>query len=273
MAIKSYGVSSLDATFSQDDLLVEEYTANGFAVISDVLNTDHLVRYNELAEEVYAAQREEFGAESLAAIKDLDMARAALAYADEFLDLVFHDRTIPIVEKILGTYYILSLQNCIINRPGIEHHQSSWHRDLPYQEFTSSKPLGVNIFYCLCDFNEHTGGTIVLPGSHRLDKFPTNAFVEKHEFQVEAPAGSAILFDPMLFHRAGTNKSTIVRRGVNHLYTRAFIKQQINLPRLLAGKSAQLTHSQKQVLGFGCDVPDSVVEWRRTRLKTEHAQP
>ena len=267
MNMKAYGVTSSGTLLSEDDALVEEYKVNGYAVIENALDIEQVTGYNELAEEVYSKQQDEFGIDALASIKDLDMARALLAYSDEFLDLVFHEQATALIQKILGPYYILSLQNCIINRPQIEHHQSSWHRDLPYQEFTSSEPLGVNIFYCLCDFNEETGGTIVLPGSHRLEKFPSKVFVEKHELQVEARAGSAILFDPMLYHRAGRNRSNIVRRGINHLFTRAFIKQQISLPRLMKHKVGDLSDFQQQVLGFGCDVPDSVIDWRQCRLR------
>jgi hypothetical protein len=48
---------------------------------------------------------------------------------------------------------VLHLQNGIINMPNEEHHQSSWHRDLPYQNWTSSEPLACNVFYCLDNFN------------------------------------------------------------------------------------------------------------------------
>ena len=44
-----------------------------------------------------------------------------------------------------------------------------------------------------------------------------------------AKAGSALVFNAMLFHRAGRNLSTHSRRTMTNIYTYPFIKQQLNL--------------------------------------------
>ena len=76
-----------------------------------------------------------------------------------------------------------------------------WHRDFNYLHFTTSKPFGINVFFCIDDFTKDNGGTYLLPGSHKFEKFPGIEYAEKHRYQVEAKAGSAIVFDPMIFHK------------------------------------------------------------------------
>lgn len=265
--LDSYGISQIAEAQDETALILEEIQFLGFSVLEGVLSEHELDLYNSKAEDVYKVQVDEIGEDFLESLNEKDMARCPLAYDETFLDLVFKPRVLEVASKVLGSYFILSLQNCIINRPSIKHHQSSWHRDLPYQEFTTSYPLGLNAFYCLCDFNEETGGTLVLPHSHRMDKFPSLQIVEENTVQVTAKAGSVILFDPMVYHKAGFNRSEIVRRGINHLFTRAFVKQQINLSQFLSGKDGGFTKQQKQILGYDCQVYNSVVDYRRSRIK------
>ena len=44
------------------------------------------------------------------------------------------------------------------------------------------------------------------------------------------------MFDSMLFHRAGSNRSGRPRRGVNHVYGLPFLKPPISFPRALGGR-------------------------------------
>src|SRR2546423_5436266 len=145
-------------------------------------------------------------------------------------------KVFAILERLLGDYFTLLQQNAITNLPGKDNYQTAWHRDLIYQHFIPSRPIAISALLCIDDFSERNGGTYVLPASHKVEKFPSPEFVRKHEHGIEARAGSAIVFDSMLFHRGGMNSSSSARRGLNHLYSLPFIKQQISLPQLLGGK-------------------------------------
>jgi ectoine hydroxylase-related dioxygenase (phytanoyl-CoA dioxygenase family) len=159
------------------------------------------------------------------------------------------------------------LQNGIINMPGEEHHQSSWHRDFPYQNWVSTEAIGCNVFYCLDDFSEETGGTFLLPFSHKMTHMPSVPYLEKHCIQINAKAGSAVLFDSMLFHKAGYNRSkTQIRRGVNHVYAKAIVRQQINLPEMLKGKYSEDPYLN-MLLGYDAQTSLSVVDFRNRRIK------
>ena len=171
-------------------------------------------------------------------IDDGNVARSLIGYDEYFIRLAAHPRIMSIDNCCSAKYFILMSQNAIINDPGDSHYQLTWHRDLNYQHFVSSRPLAISALFCIDEFSPVTGGTFVLPASHKDEAFPSPEFIAKHETQVSAPAGSILLFDAMVYHRAGENKSPGLRRAVNHIYTLPLIKQQISFPKMLGDKFA-----------------------------------
>lgn len=263
--MKSYGVlereESVDSTLTPH---LEELSRMGFTVLPSVLKESEVQEYCGRLDEVYARQVEESGEELLARTRELDLARCPLLYDEQFLNLATHPRIHALVRAVLGSRFLLHLQNGIINRPDRAHHQSSWHRDLPYQEWTSSKPLALGCLVCLLDFNEETGGTLVLPGSHLSERLPSEEYIKKNEQQACAEAGSVIVFDAMLYHRAGTNRSQSIRRGINHVFCTEILKQQIDLPRALAGRYSD-DPNLAVLLGYASAPVESVAQYRQRR--------
>jgi ectoine hydroxylase-related dioxygenase (phytanoyl-CoA dioxygenase family) len=253
------------------DRHLESLRNAGYCIIPDVMLARELETARERLDATYQKQVGELGAEFLESIQERDLARMPFAQDDWFLKLVAHEKILPLVRSLLGEYVILHLQNGILNRPENRHHQSSWHRDLPYQDWTSSKPLAVSALHCLDDFTHETGGTQVIPHSHRLEKFPSDSYVDQFQSQIEAPAGSVILFDSMLYHRAGTNRSSRIRRGINHVYTIPLLKQQIDIPSALNGRHSD-DPALSQLLGYSSAPAHSVLDWRRNRHRKLHPQ-
>lgn len=249
---------------------VENISVQGFTIVEDILAAAELDHYRERIDALYARQETEFGREALAEIQELDVCRAPLLYDLGFADLARHPRVVPIVAAILGDWYILNLQNAIINRPGTRHHQSSWHRDLPYHDIISSRPLAINFLLVVDEFSVATGATEVVPFSHRLEILPSAGYIATNKISVAAPAGSGILFDAMLFHRAGANTSSIVRRAVNHLYTVPIIKQQVDFTRAL-GARPDLDPALLRLLGYDSATPLNEREWRQSRMARRRA--
>lgn len=242
----------------------EEIAMRGFTVVPNLFTADELARWREKIDAVYARQEAEFGREALAAIQELDMCRAPLLYDFEFMQLAAHPRILSLVQRLLGDWFILNLQNAIINRPNRKHHQSSWHRDLPYQNWVISRPLAINALLAIDEFSEITGGTHVVPFTHKTEVLPSDAYIEANRVVAAAPAGSAIVFDSMLFHRAGGNTSQIIRRAVNHLYTVPILKQQYDFPRAL-GERPELDSALARLLGYTSQVPLDDRAWRSAR--------
>jgi len=243
---------------------VEEITLRGFTIITDLLTAEELIGWREKIDRIYEKQEIEFGREALGAIQELDICRAPLLYDFEFIGLAIHQRFLPIIRAFLGDWFVLNLQNAIINRPNQVQHQSAWHRDLPYQNYVISRPLAINVMLAIDEFSDKTGGTFVLPFTHKSEVLPSDSYIDANRVVAAAPAGSAIIFDSMLFHRAGTNTSAIIRRAVNQLYTTPIIKQQYDFPRAL-GARPELEPAVARLLGYDSQVPLDDQAWRRAR--------
>lgn len=264
---RSYGIKEANSLASEVDRQAEEIAVKGFTVVKGVLEESLLEETRRRVDQVYETQAAEVGGhENLRRINDELVARCLLAYDEYFLSVATSSRILCLLEKLLGDYFTLLQQNAIINLPFNENYQTSWHRDLIYQHFVPSRPIAVSALFCIDDFSADTGGTHVLPASHKLEKFPSQNYVMKHEEAVSAGAGSAIVFDSMLFHRGGINTSAQPRRGLNHLYALPFIKQQIDVPRILGGKYSDDEFLSK-FLGYESEPAESVVHWRMQRLK------
>jgi ectoine hydroxylase-related dioxygenase (phytanoyl-CoA dioxygenase family) len=266
-AFTSYGVKDATELTSDFDRHREEIVINGFTVVPNVIEDSKLDEARQKIDEVYAAQAAEMGGEEiLRKINDALVARCLLAYDDYFLGFATNAKIHRVVASLLGDYFVLLQQNAVINAPTGKHFQSAWHRDMAYQHFVSSRPLSLSALYCIDDFSEVTGGTYLLPGSHRTESFPSREFVTAHETTVNAKAGSALVFDAMTYHRGGFNRSSGLRRGVNHVFGLPFIKQQISFPKSLGGKYKDDPVLSK-LFGYESDAAESVLEWRTRRLQ------
>lgn len=265
---KSYGVNQQNKLNSVVDSHIEELQINGFSVLENILDADQLTLCRIKLDEIYEIQKKQFGEKNLEKINEQNLVRCPLLYDEFFLNLATNSRVLEIVKMMIGDYLILHLQNGIINKPNEEHHQSSWHRDLPYQNFVISKPLAIGALYCVDDFTNESGSTFVLPHSHRVESIPSSDYVEKYSKQVTAKAGSVILFDSMLFHKAGYNSSNFVRRAINNVFVVPILKQQIDLPVTLNGRYSDDEFLSK-FLGYQSHTPSSDIEWRNNRLKNK----
>ncbi len=263
---KFYGKIQQTAISDEIDRCAEEVRILGFSVLENIIPQKELKTFSDRIDRVYRLQEEELGHDYLAGINELNVARALLAYDDCFLKLIVHETVQKMVQLFLGEYFILNLQNGIISLPKEEHHQSSWHRDLPYQNFVISRPIAVNAFFCIDDFSPETGGTELIPYTHKMETLPSNDFINRHKVILNCPAGSVVIFDSMVLHRAGYNSSDQVRRGVNHIFSVPIMKQQYDFPAMLKGKHSEDPFLNR-LLGYDSQVPSSVSEWRKNQYQ------
>ena len=274
-----YGAAPPPERGSEASRVAELVRLRGFAELPRLLSAERVDELCARLDAVYEVQQAELGREVLASIGELDVARCLLAYDPAFLELARHPRVLAVARALVGDYLVLHLQNGVIVHPQRSHHQGAWHRDLPYQEFVSSRPLAVNVLVCLADFRPETGGTAFLPFSHREERLPSGATMEALAVQPEIPAGSAIVFDSMLFHRAGSNASDRVRRGVNQVFTTGILRQQIDIPGWLPRQNSEL-HQQAirdpeltVLLGYDARSAPGVREFRERRIQRARPAP
>jgi ectoine hydroxylase-related dioxygenase (phytanoyl-CoA dioxygenase family) len=265
-AFGSYGVVSANAAADDKSRILEEISFRGFATIADVVRADEVDELNAKLDSVYARQSEEVGGEkSLSIINDADVVRCPLAYDDAFLALARNDKFVSVVKYLLGDNIVLLMQNGVINRPDRLQFQTNWHRDLNYQHWVCSKPIAISALVCLEDFNDQTGGTVFLPGSHKFERFPSPAFAQQGGETPNARRGSAILFDAMVFHRAGVNRSNRIRRGVNHVIGVPILAQQVDIPSML-GRQRPDDPWLAGYLGYRWNPVRDVREWRMRKV-------
>jgi ectoine hydroxylase-related dioxygenase (phytanoyl-CoA dioxygenase family) len=263
--VSSYGVLEARDASDESGVRLEELLRVGYTVLDSGLREAELAEMRARLGDVYARQAAEMEAGSLASSDDADVARCLLAYEPRFFDLATSPVLLRFCTRLFGDNFVLLQQNGVINRPSKEHYQLRWHRDLPFQHWVASKPIAVAFLFCLDQFDATTGGTYALPGSHRDEAFPSEAFVRAHQQVVTAPAGSFIVIDAMMFHRAGRNTSDRPRLGVNHLVGLPFLAQQIDLPRMLEGAHAD-DPALSRYLGYKWNPAPSIEAWRAGRV-------
>ncbi|MDQ3935584.1 MAG: phytanoyl-CoA dioxygenase family protein [Actinomycetota bacterium] len=263
--VSSYGVVTARESADVIELRVEELQRVGYTLLPSGLEPARVEEFGTLLDAVYARQAAERDSASLDDSADANVARCLLAYDERFLELATNPALLGLCERVFGESFVLLQQNGVINRPARGHYQQRWHRDLPFQHWVASAPMAIAALFCVDAFEVSTGGTHALPGSHRHEEFPSDAFVSRHERPIEAPPGTFIVMDSMMFHRAGDNASEAARRAVNHLVGRPFLAQQIDLPSALGGAHANDPFLSRY-LGYRWAPAASVEAWRRARL-------
>lgn len=264
--MEQYGVKNNTKLITKNDAYLEELALLGYTLIPNVMTATECEQAQEKLLDVYQRQEDSYKLKGgLSFINEENMSRCPLVYDDFFSRIFLKPELMSLVQSYIGEHYILHLQNGILNKPVGKHYQSAWHRDLPHQEWVISKPLAISALICISDFSNNNGSTVVLPHSHKQDIIPSPEYISKHQKQIIADKGTAIIFDSMLFHRAGENKSDHARYAINHVFTAPFLQQQIDLPVALNGRYKD-DEVLAKILGYSFPNSTSVDNWREHRF-------
>ena len=171
----------------------------------------------------------------------------------EFLDLLDN----PIIEDLICNYleedfpWISNFSANIVRRgaePQFLHSdQNSVQPPVPFA-------IGVNNMFCVDDFTEENGATILIPGSHIAERglAPDNIYTTKGTIAAVVPAGSCITFDSRLWHASGPSKpGAPIRRGCILLMYRPWARQHNNgVLAVPPSVLATLSEKHKTMLGY-----------------------
>lgn len=223
----------------------------GYFLVPKLLSTEQVGRTRLALYDLQANRKPEEG--------ELGVLRLMMDDDPFFLYLLELSRLLEIVDSTVGNTAILHTQNGFIlpslkSTPDV--FQNTWHQDFP--RVLNGYLASINVFICLDDFNEKTGATQVMPNSHQRQM--PGVF---NPVTIECKAGDAFVFDSTLWHRAGVNTSGKDRCAINHQFTKAWIKQQLDYPRALDWLESGLSERTKQILGFYSQVPSSLAEYYR----------
>lgn len=163
--------------------------------------------------------------------------------------------------------YILNSFGGNINKKGIQSYASNIHRDI--RSFSGDMPLLLNTLVMLDDFTKENGATYLMSGSHRSHPdMPTEDEFHRVAEQAIGKAGSVLVFNSNVWHRAGQNTTEFARRSITPMYCKPYIKQQYDYSRALKYENVENYSAWlKQVLGFNARVPASLSEWYQPKEK------
>lgn len=143
-----------------------------------------------------------------------------------FVPYMADDRVLGIAEAMFGPYVKTSATIALMNNPG--NVRGYWHSDWPFNQTVANHvpapypdaALHLSSIWMLTPFNDVTGGTLVVPGSHRMPNNPSggNGVDPDAPYPTELNAtgdpGSVLLFDSRLWHAVPPNKSDSPRIAI-----------------------------------------------------------
>ena len=247
----SYGVHEQDAAADALDFAAECIRRFGYAVVDGGWRSADLERFSTAYDATAVAHATASGGLSrLTTLNEHDTIRCPMFYDRTFLEVACNPNVLELCRRLIGPFVVLNQQNGVTNPANRRtYNQGAYHRDLPYQHFTSSRPLALNALLCLDPFTVENGATWVIPASHLQEAYPSDAMLAPAGRAVPAPAGSFIVLDCMAYHRGGTNQTALPRRAVNHIYAIPFLRQQIDLPKTL-GPAFSHDPTVRRLLGY-----------------------
>mmetsp|Transcript_58766 Transcript_58766/g.129124 ORF Transcript_58766/g.129124 Transcript_58766/m.129124 type:complete len:442 (+) Transcript_58766:102-1427(+) len=159
----------------------------------------------------------------------------------------------PIVEQLVsesigGDFIIDSMNGIITHKHGIPQDLHMDQGAVPLS--TPDFPLTCNMMFIVDDVHEGNGGTLVVPGSHRIiSSCPSGTSVGRlpPAINLKAPGGTVMVFEGRLLHGTGVNKTDRPRAVMVMMGMKPWIRQQENamlsaLPEVLERASRKLLH-------------------------------
>ncbi len=149
-----------------------------------------------------------------------------------FWDVPIDPTVTQLVEGVLGEDFLLSTFSGIDLKP-------NWNTIQPLHPDDALVPvprpheraIGCTCMWVVTDFNERTGGTRLLPGSHRepLDLlFSQDKERLSQTIQPDLKPGSVLVYDHALFHGGGDNHSDEWRLGLQVSYHVGWVRPYTN---------------------------------------------
>jgi ectoine hydroxylase-related dioxygenase (phytanoyl-CoA dioxygenase family) len=267
MSVARYGVKEQRSSHNACDRAIEQLGLLGFAVLDGGYSSDEMTSFSDAFERARRAAQELHERRKGPTLEELgehQTIRLPMFYERIFLDLATHSTVLELCRRVMGEFIVLNQQNGLINPPGATYSQGAYHRDLPHQHFVSSRPLAISALFCLDEFTSENGATLVVPGSHKQEMFPSDEVIAAIQTELAVPAGSFIVLDSMVFHSGGVNRTTRERRAVNQVFSTPIIKPQIDLPGAL-GESFTADADLRKLLGYQTRVPTGLDEFYESR--------
>ena len=151
-------------------------------------------------------------------------------------------RILDVAEALFGAHVRVSFTSATVNEPGKK--RDKWHADWPFNQLNAGHIpapyadacIHLTSLWMFSPFTAENGGTLVVPGSHRV---PTNPTADMGvdptspyptEFLVTGEAGSVVMFDSRVWHSANANRSSEPRVSVVVRYAPWYLNLNVLRP-------------------------------------------
>jgi hypothetical protein len=146
------------------------------------------------------------------------------------------------IEGILGPLVKVSFTTATINQPG--NPRGKWHADWPFNQNNAGHvaspypdlPMHITTLWMLSGFSGANGGTLIVPGSHRLPNNPTGnngvdpEAIHPEEANAEGEAGSVLILDSRIWHSTAHNSTDDPRVSVVVRYAPWWLNTRVLMP-------------------------------------------
>lgn len=205
---------------------------DGFTILENVFDAARAVALADRVREIEREFLTPLGPEEKEEDSSFFRTTGLLSLDPMFWEVPTDPRVCQVVEGVLDADFLLSTFSGIDLKPRCGTIQPLHPDDaLVPMPRPHPLPIGCTAMWVLTPFNEKTGGTRLLPGSHRE---PLELLASQDEsrlsqtIQPDLKPGSVLLFDHALFHGASDNRSDAWRLGLQVSYHAGWIRPYQN---------------------------------------------
>lgn len=236
----------------------DRFDTEGFLVIPDALDEPELRQVRQAAARAESRWREDTSLPGQRS-EVLEQVQAPIEYNDALLHLLWHPRVFPLVREALGPDVSMIDNDLFITPPRTPRTHAGWHHDVGLSGVYHPRSLMMlKVFYLLSDVNQDSGGTALVPGSHRFAMghvFPEVSDPRQMPgaIQMTGKAGTAYLFNGRIYHCAVNNESDYARTVLIYNYGHNWMKMWPGYepsPRLAEAARRSGDTVQMQLLGL-----------------------
>jgi ectoine hydroxylase-related dioxygenase (phytanoyl-CoA dioxygenase family) len=232
------------------DPIVDRIMHEGWCVIENVIPDGELPDIRDAVWGEIQRQRAEWDQEVARIVAaghqrppaKVAQAQALVNFVPQAATYIADSRILSACETLLGPRFRVSSVGAVSTVPGNE--RGYWHGDWPFNGtlaacFPTPFPdlvMNLSAIFILTPFSALTGGTIVIPGSHRRPDNPSTGngidrlTPDPEETNVEAAPGDVLLYDSRLWHAVGANRSDEPRTIMTVRYTPWWLNLEMRRP-------------------------------------------
>lgn len=199
---------------------------------------------------------------------DIDFGRILFCpvYGGSFFEVLAHERLMQPFDHLLDPASILYTMTTSCIPPQGGNYTSQVHNDCKIN--VSNYLVKVIVLLMLDDFTPENGATQLLPGSHTTPSCPDEDTFVQGQKTIVGKAGTALFFDPRVWHRSGFNQSTNWRSCLLMAMVRPWMKQRFDVANMLKEQDlSNLSPVVQRRLGLQHLPPGSAAEYYSRQSK------